>query len=178
MMRAPLIYSEVTRLLVDLNRSPGNSGLFSDISRQLPKATRDDILTYHYFPHRQRIERWIAARIRARRAVLHVAVHSFTPVLAGMVRSAELGLLYDPRRDWETELCRHWQQALRETAPTLRVRRNYPYRGISDGLTRHLRTLFPLDAYAGIELEINQAVLTKTLRTLTTAIASALRTAS
>lgn len=38
----------------------------------------------------------------------------------------------------------------------LSVRRNYPYAGTSDGLTAYLRLRFPADAYAGIELKINQ----------------------
>lgn len=177
MLRAPLIHAEVTRLLVDLNRSPQHPALFSEISRTLPPEARTDVLVHHYFPHRRRVEGWIAARIRAGRPVLHVAVHSFTPVLAGKVRNTELGLLYDPHRSWEARLCRHWRNALREAAPHLRVRRNYPYRGISDGFTRHLRTLFPARSYAGIELEINQAALTKPPRALAAILTASLGTA-
>jgi hypothetical protein len=36
------------------------------------------------------------------------------------------------------------------------VRRNYPYRGWSDGLTTALRRRFAERAYVGIELEVNQ----------------------
>lgn len=176
-LRTPLIHAEVTRLLVDLNRSPHHPALFSEISRALSPSARADALARHYFPHRRRIERWIAARVRDGRPVLHIAVHSFTPTLAGETRQAELGLLYDPRRDWEARLCRHWQDALRAAAPALRVRRNYPYRGVSDGLTRHLRTLFPPRSYAGIELELNQALLEKPPRALTATLSGSLRAA-
>ena len=41
-------------------------------------------------------------------------------------------------------------------APNLRVRRNYPYAGWTDGLTTYLRTRFPPQRYVGIEIEINQ----------------------
>ena len=36
------------------------------------------------------------------------------------------------------------------------MRRNYPYQGRGDGLTRYLRARFDDAAYCGIELEINQ----------------------
>ena len=153
--RTPLIHAEVSRLLVDLNRSPHHPALFSALTRALPAPERMLILQRHYFPHRQRIERWIAARIRGGRAVVHVAVHSFTPVLDGHKRDADIGLLYDPAREWERLICRRWQTALQQESG-LRVRRNYPYRGTSDGLTRHLRERFSAHDYAGIELEINQ----------------------
>ena len=45
---------------------------------------------------------------------------------------------------------------MKERAPELKVRRNYPYAGKSDGFTAYLRRRFPADAYVGIELEINQ----------------------
>ncbi len=158
--RAPLIHAEISRLLVDLNRSPHHPALFSPLTRALPAAQRALILQRHYFPHRQRIEHWIAARIRGGHTVVHIAVHSFTAVLDGRRRDADIGLLYDPARPLEASICRHWQTALQQRG-TLRVRRNYPYRGTSDGLTRHLRERFPPHAYAGIELEINQETLTR-----------------
>jgi hypothetical protein len=49
-----------------------------------------------------------------------------------------------------------WQAALGTRTPGWVVRRNYPYRGTSDGLTRYLRTRFDDATYSGIELEINQ----------------------
>ncbi|MNC89676.1 hypothetical protein D3C83_56490 [compost metagenome] len=42
----------------------------------------------------------------------------------------------------------------------MRVRRNYPYRGIADGLPTWLRRRYPNARYGGVELEVNQSVLT------------------
>jgi hypothetical protein len=39
------------------------------------------------------------------------------------------------------------------------MRRNYPYRGTSDGLTTHCRRLLPDRAYVGLEIELNQRLL-------------------
>jgi hypothetical protein len=38
----------------------------------------------------------------------------------------------------------------------LKVRKNYPYKGISDGLTTSLRKQYTQKNYCGIEIEINQ----------------------
>jgi hypothetical protein len=53
-------------------------------------------------------------------------------------------------------LCARWQEALRRRERSLVVRRNYPYRGVSDGLPTHLRRRFRERCYAGVELEVNQ----------------------
>lgn len=158
-LHAPLIASAYSRLLVDLNRSPGHRALFSARTRALPPEERRRLLACYYHPHRARVERWTESRVAAGHRVVHVAVHSFTPVLEGVARRADIGLLYDPSRRSEASLCRRWRDALRETTGGLTVRRNYPYRGMSDGLTRHLRGRFPATRYAGIELEINQNLL-------------------
>jgi predicted N-formylglutamate amidohydrolase len=154
-LRAPLFKSTVSRLLIDLNRSPGHARLYSDITRATPPAMREEIRRRHYLPYRQRVEEWIESVVSKGERVVHISSHSFTPVLDGEVRKADVGLLYDPARPGELDLCRCWGKALKQLAPALRVRRNYPYRGKSDGLTRWLRQRFPAPSYVGIELEIN-----------------------
>jgi predicted N-formylglutamate amidohydrolase len=157
--RAPLYASTTSRLLADLNRSPRNPRCFSEFVAKLPRAEKLRILERHHRPHRERVERAIARFVRRGEPVLHIAVHSFTPVLAGEARRAEVGLLYDPAKPLERRLCAGWKAVLREVGPDLRVRRNYPYRGEADGIQTHLRRLFPARLYAGVELEVNQGVL-------------------
>jgi predicted N-formylglutamate amidohydrolase len=142
-------------LLVDLNRSLGRPTLFSEFTAGLSEADRDAILRRHYFPFRHRVQSLIEAAIERRQAVLHVSVHSFTPVLDGAVRKADVALLYDPSRRLERSLSQRWRAALMRARPDLRVRRNYPYLGIADGLTTSLRRRFSALAYSGIELETN-----------------------
>ena len=155
-LAAPLIVSTVSRLLVDLNRSPGHPRLHSEAVRHAPAALRREIVERCYRPYRARAEAAVAAVVARGGRVIHVSSHSFTPVLDGAVRNADVGLLYDPARPGEVALCRAWQRALASHVPTLRVRRNYPYRGVSDGLCAWLRRRFPPGAYVGVELEINQ----------------------
>lgn len=153
---APLFASTTTRLLVDLNRSIGHPRLFSELSRDLPRAARLALVAGHYRPHREAVEGEIARHIAAGRPVIHIASHSFTPVLDGVVRDADVGCLYDPRRPGETALARRWLAQLARRAPALRLRRNYPYRGRGDGLTALLRRRFGPAEYVGLELEVNQ----------------------
>jgi predicted N-formylglutamate amidohydrolase len=155
-LNAPLFQSRTSRLLIDLNRSIGHPKLYSEITRSLPADLRRAIRDRYYLPYRTRVADWIAQRIERGGQVTHIASHSFTPVLGGEVRNADIGLLYDPSRSAERTLCLRWQAALNETAPSLRVRRNYPYAGRSDGLTAWLRRNNPAERYIGIELEINQ----------------------
>lgn len=155
-LATPLIAASASRLLVDLNRSPGHPGLYSTISRSLPPAQRRRILAEHYEPYRRRVRACVERSLAAGARMIHFSSHSFTPELGGAVRDADLGLLYDPARGGEAALCRSWRESLAAAAPGFRVRSNYPYTGTSDGLTTALRRDFPGDRYLGIEIEVNQ----------------------
>ena len=155
-LAAPLFVSTTSRLLIDLNRSVGHPRLYSEATRDVPVAVRREILERHYLPYRNRVETHVGEAIAHGKRAIHISSHSFTPELDGTIRNADIGLLYDPARCGEIELCRRWQTGLKARAPELKVRRNYPYTGKSDGFTAYLRRRFPADAYIGIELEINQ----------------------
>lgn len=156
---APLVSSTISRLLVDLNRSIGHPRLFAPVVRALPAAQRNTIVDRYYTPYRERVERLVERAVARGRRVIHVSSHSFTPVLDGVVRRADVGLLYDPTRQGEVDLCDRWKHGLAAFAPGLRVRRNYPYAGKGDGLTSYLRARYSSRAYIGIELEINQRIV-------------------
>ncbi len=155
-LASPIFSGEATRLLVDLNRSENNRALFSDAARSLPEGERREILARYYLPYRDSVLRSLEKLVKTRGRVLHLSVHSFTPVLHGVRRMADIGLLYDPSRERESRFCVALRGELLDRMPSLGVRRNYPYRGISDGLTTFLRRRFPAESYLGIEIEINQ----------------------
>lgn len=155
-LSAPLHAATISRLLVDLNRSPRHPKLFSEFTKPLTRHARQEILERYYLPYRTEVEAGAGDAISDGRRVIHLSSHSFTPELDGDVRNADIGLLYDPKRQEEVDLCRRWQAALKEQAPALKVRMNYPYAGSADGLTAALRKRFSPDAYVGIELELNQ----------------------
>jgi predicted N-formylglutamate amidohydrolase len=155
-LNAPFFFTTITRLLVDCNRSPGNPELFSKISRKLSRREREKIIASYHLPHRQKAAHAVARNLKKGYQVIHLAVHSFTPVLSGIRREAHIGLLYDSRRPSERQFCQRWQQEITHRRPDLKVRRNYPYLGTSDGLATWLRRRHDAPVYMGIEVEIHQ----------------------
>ena len=147
--RAPLFYSTISRLLVELNRPLGHPQLFF---RNFPKATRDALLRRYYFPY------WNAVGKAARRGrrVIHLSVHSFTPRMRGETRQVDVGLLFDPSRPAEVRFCQRWRDALQRLSPRLRVLDNEPYPGVFPSLVDALRHKLDARRYVGIQIEVNQ----------------------
>ncbi|MEY3014125.1 MAG: hypothetical protein RIT45_2860 [Pseudomonadota bacterium] len=169
----PLLRFDVSRLVVDANRSVGHRSLHH---AAVPPPLRDTLVRTLHAPHRAAVERTCADVIADRGAVVHVAVHSFTPTLAGRARPMEIGLLYDPGRPSEAALCRRWQRALRRAGVV--TTRNLPYRGWTDGLCTHLRRRWPDAAYRGVELECRADVVqSRGAAALATLLAQTLREA-
>jgi predicted N-formylglutamate amidohydrolase len=175
-LAAPLVYSEVSRLLVDLNRSPHHRRLLSEYTRDCDETTRARILDHHYFPYQRKLERLIRDRVSQKNKVLHLSIHTFTPKLDGKIRNADIGLLYDPARANEAKFSRELQKVLQQIG--LRVRRNYPYRGNADGMTTYLRSVLTVRSYLGIEIEINQNILIRYGQRIGRLLATALHSAS
>lgn len=157
------IAGKFSRLVIDLNRSENHPDILSEYSRELKEFTRDRIFKI-WKRHHDAVESFIAkavANAEAQReglgapCVIHLGIHSFTPVLNNVVRNSDIGILYDPARAWETQVATSIIKEVQARAPGLKIRRNYPYLGKSDGLTTSLRKKFG-SAYVGIEIEINQ----------------------
>jgi predicted N-formylglutamate amidohydrolase len=77
----------------------------------------------------------------------------------GKVRRADIGLLYDPAHPVEKNICAFLATLLQQKVKSLQVRKNYPYLGKTDGFASFLRRKYPAKLYAGIEIELNQALL-------------------
>jgi predicted N-formylglutamate amidohydrolase len=176
-LHASLHLGSISRLLIDLNRSPSNrKSLYSPYSRKLGQTDRELLMHRYYLPYRNKVEKEVAGIIATGMPVLHISVHSFVPVKRGKVRKADIGLLYDPARKIEKDISRILAEMLHEKVASLRVRRNYPYLGKTDGFTSFMRRKYSAKLYAGIEIEINQAVMSndgkkkKTLEVLTEGI--------
>lgn len=149
-----------SRLVADLNRSESSRDFFSAYTRDLPDNVKEHIRKL-WLQHHSKVEHFVAKHIAGHSKglhVIHLGIHSFTPLLNNVVRNADVGILYDPSREAECHIADALIREIKARAPELRIRRNYPYRGTSDGLTTELRQKFG-EAYAGIEIEINQALL-------------------
>ena len=154
-LNAPLFKCETTRLLVEPNRSVGSPSLFSEYSSALSKKEHEEILQHYYFPYRISVEN----QVKKLTNVLHLSVHTFTPVLNGIERNVDIGLLFDPARKNEVKICDAIRDSIEKTSPFFRIEFNEPYKGIDDGFTTHLRTLFHDSAYMGVEIEVNQKLI-------------------
>lgn len=152
-LAAPLWICETTRLLVEPNRSLHHHALFSEYVQHLNEDERLRILQEYYHPHRSSVEDLIQ---RASETTLHLAIHTFTPVLNDVVRTVDVGLLFDPSRGSEVTFCKRYAEALAPQLPGLVIQYNEPYKGIDDGFPTYLRTIFNDTKYAGIEIELNQ----------------------
>lgn len=147
-------HSITSRLLIELNRSLHHKCLFSEFTKNLSKPEKNKIINQFYKPYRDGIEAEISKYIKQGETVVHISVHSFTPVWKGLQRSVEIGLLYDSRIQKEKQFSKALKLELINQS-NYKIRLNQPYLGKSDGFTTYLRKQFPIN-YIGVEIEINQ----------------------
>ena len=155
-------YSKTSRLFVELNRSLHHKALFSELTKNLSKIEKYNIIQDYYLPYRLRVEDKINDYVNRGEKVLHLSIHSFTPQFNNKTRNCDIGLLYDPQQKKEQEFCKNLKSLLLQHNPNLNVRLNYPYLGKADGFTTFLRKQFPKN-YIGIEIEVNQKFATNNI---------------
>ena len=159
-LRAPAVLARWSRLLVDVNRSLYRRTLFSEITKTLSKEEKQRILSDYYYPHQQAVKKIVYDSLKQNAAILHFALHSFTPVFNGIERDVELGILYNPERPTERTLALQWRKLLKKARPDLIVKLNQPYRGKPDGICARFRKELSDEEYVGFELEVNQKFYT------------------
>jgi predicted N-formylglutamate amidohydrolase len=155
-LQCPLFFSTKSRLLIDLNRSLHHPKCLGPSYRGLEENLRQEIYATAYHPYREGVEAHLRLLKQRGHKIFHLSVHSFTPVLDREERNADLAMLYDPSRTLEKKMAQSLIEVFRVLRPDFVYRKNYPYRGISDGFTKTLRHIFPERSYMGLEVEINQ----------------------
>jgi predicted N-formylglutamate amidohydrolase len=167
-LNCPFISAKYSPRVVDVNRAANHRGVFSPVTRELPRELRSRIISEIHQPFRKDVETAVDRSIRKDGLVIHLSIHSFATfeptqtTLEGedralSARRTDLGLLYDPSRAFELALCLDWFDDLYYALPMLRVRRNYPRRGVSESLIRTFRQKYAPDSYIGVELQLNRA---------------------
>lgn len=152
-IKAPLFLGEISRLVVDLNRSPNHKKRWGELSSHFSETDLSQIEQRYYLGYQNKIYNCIDG---LKGSVLHFSIHSFTPELNGEVRNADLGLLFDPSRPGEVQVVKELQAYLKKHIPSVRVRKNYPYLGKTDGFVSCLRKRYSVKKYIGVEVEFNQ----------------------
>ncbi|REE05698.1 N-formylglutamate amidohydrolase [Marinoscillum furvescens] len=151
----PLFAHYQSRLLVEVNRSVDHEQLWSEFSDVLTLEEKEAVLELYYWSYRNRVETHIANLVSEGYCVVHLSVHTFTPIWKGKKRDVEIGLLFDEDRASEKEFCEELGVYLQQQCEYI-IRSNEPYQGSADGFTTYLRTKFDQSCYLGIELEISQ----------------------
>ncbi|MGD1878160.1 MAG: N-formylglutamate amidohydrolase [Kiloniellaceae bacterium] len=137
---APAVLSHFSRLIVDPNRQTDNPTLVPEISdgtvvpgnRDLSQADRAARIETFFRPYHAAIAAQVDALQAAGKTPALVSMHSFTPIMHGLQRPWEIGILWnrDPR------LPRPLMDRLR--ADGLTVGDNEPYSGADEhGYTQH-----------------------------------------
>lgn len=128
---ATAVLQRYSRLVIDCNRRPDVASAFPEVSdatrvpanTALPPAEKARRRRAIFDPYHAAIASLIASRSTSGQPVFYVAMHSFTPVMAGQTREMHCAVLYDrnPR------LSRALLQLLRAEADLI-VTENAPYR--------------------------------------------------
>jgi predicted N-formylglutamate amidohydrolase len=129
---APFIHQPYSRLLIDCNRAPDSAEAVlalsdgshisgNDLLTDDERARRIDEV---HQPYHERIAAEIKARITAGRATMVIALHSFTPTMAGIARPWDIGVLHEKG---DTSLATAMLGLLARDS-TLCVGDNQPYR--------------------------------------------------
>ena len=115
LLGAHLIAQAYSRLVIDCNRPPGSPSSIPMISEAtlvpgnegLAREDAEDRRRLIFSPYHGRIGQVIEARRSARRPTVLIALHSFTPVYAGIARPWHVGALYHRDRRLPPLLLRH-----------------------------------------------------------------------
>lgn len=160
---APLFEGEVSRLVIDLNRSVDNRMLIRRVSdgHRIPfnyglgeQERRRRIERWHR-PYRERIVAAAEETIERAGRCIHLCIHTFTGSLSGTSRANDIGLLHDPAWGLERELCTEVRRSMEERSDLV-VWFNRPYSGTADGILPAMRERFRPETFVGLELEVNQ----------------------
>lgn len=170
--KSDVVFYPYTRLLIDANRTPGNKGFHSVLSKHLSPSELEK-LENEYYSYVQKCENLIKQHLKSRNVYI-LSIHSFTPVYKNKKRKTQLGLLFRNSILKESVLSNQIKKEMKKLSPTLQVHKNRPYRGHTDCLSNYL-----LDKNKshpninGIFLEFNQSFIKTEVKSSTKNLAMA-----
>ena len=130
LLDAPLLWPDMSRLVIDCNRDPQAEDLIVTASedrpvpgnRDLPVEERRARLEQIHMAYHAAVETLIEQRNAAGLGCSLIAVHSYTPVYRGVARPWQIGILFDRNRALADRLIGALQ-----ADPALNVGVNEPY---------------------------------------------------
>lgn len=141
---APLVYSTVSRLLIDTNREPDAPNAIWTLSETTRIAANENLdanerahrVEAFHRPFHDAVETLLDARKADARETILVCVHSFTPVYLGLARPWPIGLIHGRDETFTAAL----REALLAEQSTLNIGWNEPYsaqNGVTYTLEHH-----------------------------------------
>jgi hypothetical protein len=146
-LRTLLAHGDLTRLLIDFSKRPGDPERFSRFSAKLTDDHKRRLDERHHLAHIKLLKHRIEEEIRKEGKAIHL---SFRTDHRPDMSTVEL--VQDISRDLETGLVRRWAEALRSAAPELR------FAVVTDptyGLSAELREHFP-ENFGSVSVIANQ----------------------
>ncbi|MTI44520.1 putative N-formylglutamate amidohydrolase [Roseibium hamelinense] len=130
LLDAPLVYSTLSRLIIDCNRHQNAADLIPSVSEltkipgnaDVPNTERARRIAMAYAPFHKAAEQVLARREAANKPVAVVSIHTYTPVYKGTARPWQIGLIHAE----DKRLAQPALTALRRI-PGLQVGDNEPY---------------------------------------------------
>ena len=158
LLDAPFIEQRYSRLVIDCNRDPDHPGSIAAVSDGTVVPGNADLSPHDrkaraeaiFDPYHQAVAALIAERERTGRRCIVVSLHSFTPVMNGLARPWEVGVLHD---GGDASFAAAVLCACR-AAPELVVGDNEPYRMDGTDFTVPYHAFGAGRAY--VELEVRQ----------------------
>ena len=143
LLHAPLLWPDVSRLVIDCNRSVDAASLIViksegrpvPANHNLSEAQRAKRIQRIHAPYHEAIDACLKRRLAAGVEPALIAIHSFTPVYFGKARPWQVGVLFDDDRRLADLLIRELK-----TDPALTIGINQPYSpadGVYYTLSRH-----------------------------------------
>ncbi|MES2662213.1 MAG: N-formylglutamate amidohydrolase [Pseudomonadota bacterium] len=160
-----LYLGNFSRLLIDLNRPLESKSLFSEFTRYSNKQVFLLKIHKHYW---DQIEAWVFKRLQSNNNyVVHLAIHSFTPIWKGKLRNTDIGILFHPKSHIEKKLANQMRMKIKQEWPEGKIYFNRPYSGSSPCLPNYLREKFS-NQFLGFEIEfkndLNKKEISKVLK--------------
>lgn len=155
-LQVPAITNNKTRLLIDFNRREGHPEIFpNNLLTAHNKTTQGKALTLHRM-YRKELENALQATMDLHGYSVLNSIHSFTPIMEGVKREMDIGILFDPDRKHEVKWAAHLLKALSHAYPKLNIVFNKPYKGTSEGIATYFRERYSDHQLIGLEWEFNQ----------------------
>lgn len=155
----PMFLGNISRLIIDLNRTIDSRSLFSTFSKKLKPIEKQLIINHYYRPYVNSILLNMQHYQSISYRIVHISIHTCSSHVMSRKGPCDLGIIYDSKRKSEKIFAEMLSRSLQSFDPSIKIKSNYPFKGHSKGLTNYFRLIFQEQRYIGVELQINHELM-------------------